>query len=70
VSRHHVMVTYWRDTASPHGSQTYTAAGDDPREVLELSNARTRQWMADGAIDVQEADEDDEETAETLGMGL
>jgi hypothetical protein len=71
MSRHHLMVTYWRDTASPQGSATLTVADDDPRDVIERSNARVRQWM-DAGLTEEPIDDDDEPEpdVETLGLGL
>lgn len=60
MSRHHLMIAYWRDTSQPQGSQTLTVAGDDPREVLALSNARALAWMGSEAVEPQD-DEDEPE---------
>jgi len=70
MSRHHLMVTYWRDTASPQGSATLTVADDNPAAVLEQSNARVLKWMAEGAVEDEPDDEDDEPKPTTMGLGL
>jgi hypothetical protein len=64
MSRHHLRVTYWRDTAEPLGTTTYTVEGDDPQDVLDRSYSQVGPWM-----DAGEPLEPVDETAEgTLGL--
>ena len=66
MSRHHLMITYWRDSSQPSDARILTVAGDDAEDVLGRSNERARTWMRDGAIEPQ--DEPDEPEAEEMGL--
>ena len=47
MTRHHAMVTYWRDTAQPSNTRGLTVADDDPVVVQQGIRDALARFMRD-----------------------
>lgn len=63
MSKHHAMITYWRDTAHPTGTRGLTVADDSEATVASKINRALLRFMVSDATpdEVQDDDADEED---------
>lgn len=58
MTRHHAMLTYWRDTSQPNDRmRVQTIADDDPEAVAEGIDRHLRRLMAAAGPEPRQVDE-------------